>query len=62
MISEAGKRYQRQKSIRPLNTPDRLRMYNSIEVKPVYRQPSIRRPMDTIDRAKIDSYLLRHQQ
>lgn len=62
LISEAGKRYQRQKSIRPLNTPDRLRMYNSIEVKPVYRQPLIKKPMETIDRAKIDSYLLRHRQ
>ena len=60
MISEASKRYEQLHNIRPKNTPDRLRMYHSMEVDIPFRSPLSKRPsMDTTDRSARDSYLLR---
>ena len=60
MISEASKRYEQLYKVRPKNTPDRLRMYHSMEVDVPFRSPREKRPsMDTIDRSTRDSYLLR---
>lgn len=60
MISIAGKQHDRLKKIRPLNTPDRLRMYHSIHVSASFSPKAERNTMDTIGRDKQDSYFLRN--
>ena len=60
MISDAAKRYERLYHVRPKNTPDRIRMYNSMEVNAPYRGSREKRStIDSIDRSSRDSFLLR---